>query len=378
MKMEAGRAPGVPMRIHRGAEVPPRRQISLRLEARIRDGGYAEGARLPSVRALGQRLGVHRETVAAAYRELAARGLVDAVPGSGVYVASPEPVLALTLGPRDGALAMRLASLAAAIEMRRVLLFCEERALGEVVSRELEVAIPGIRLRCEPPPIRPCPGVHFGWLPVRVITSRSPMAVTGVAGTAAQDPTSNPALRPIPLQVGLSEFDVRVLSTLRFPTVVGILSGSAIVRAAIREAVRAGAGPEVGVVSATPDEGAAMRRLRARASILAWDSLTASGVPRVSGRRHLLVRLVPERFLADLLGLLGERKTGPGRRRESTDRIRTGTGRPAGDLSEGLDGVDRDTVRNGDSSAAVRERKAAGRIHRVHAVRGGEGSGPGR
>ena len=56
--------------------MPARRQIALRLEAGIRDGGYAEGTRLPSVRAMGERLGVHRETVAAAYRELGADAVV--------------------------------------------------------------------------------------------------------------------------------------------------------------------------------------------------------------------------------------------------------------------------------------------------------------
>ncbi|MCL7991436.1 MAG: winged helix-turn-helix domain-containing protein, partial [marine benthic group bacterium] len=320
MEIDAGRGSRAPIRIHRDVEVPPRRQIALRLEARIRDGGYQEGARLPSVRALGQRLGVHRETVAAAYRELARQGLVDTVPGSGVYVTSPEPVLARTLGPRDGALAMRLASLSAAIEMRRVLLLSEERALGEVIGRELEVAIPGIRLRFEPPPVKPCPGVHFGWLPIRVARSGS----TDLANSHAGDSVSSPSLRPIPLRASLSEFDLKVLSTLRFPAVVGILSGSASVRAMIREAVRAGAGPEVGVACASPDEGAAMRRLRARATILTWDSLTASGVPRISGRRHLLVRLVPEGFVDDLLGLLGDSRNRAGRRRESTDRIRAG------------------------------------------------------
>lgn len=352
MEMQASRGSRAPIRVHRDSEVPPRRQIALRLEARIRDGGYADGAKLPSVRALGQRLGVHRETVAAAYRELARQGLVDTIRGSGVYVASPEPVLARALGPRDGALAMRLASLSAALAMRRILLLCDERALGEVVGHELQSSIPGLQVRCEPPPVRPCPGVHFGWLPVRVI---GPGSGLSDLDSPATDAAASPSLRPIPLRAGLSDFDLKVISTLRFPSVVGIFSGSAHARAMIRDAVRAGAGPEVGVVSAGPEEGIAMRRLRARATILAWDALTASGVPRLPGRRHLLVRLVPERLVTELLGLLGESRARPGRRHESTDRIRAGAGRTEGSLPEGLDGMDGDAVRNGDSRTAVRE-----------------------
>jgi len=313
--------PGAPLRIQRGVEIPPRRQIALRLEAGIRDGGYAEGAKLPSVRAMGQRLGVHRDTVAAAYRELGQQGLVHSVPGSGVYVSAREPVLTRTLGRKDGALAMRLASLSAAIRLRRVLLLCEHPELGDVITRELAASISGLKLKCESPPDRPCPGLHFGWLPIRVL---SPGEFLSDSDLEVVRDFDIPSLSPIPLRAGLSEFDLKALSMQRFPAVVGVLSGSEIVRGMVREAVRGGAGPDVGVVSASPDDGAAMRRLRARATILAWDAVTAAGIPRLSGRRHLLLRLVPARFVSELLDLLGDRNAGSRRKSEGTDRVRAG------------------------------------------------------
>lgn len=346
----------MPIRIQRGSEVPARRQIALRLEAGIRDGGYAEGTRLPSVRAMGERLGVHRETVAAAYRELVRQGLVKAVPGSGMYVSPREPVLDRALGRRDGALAMRLASLSAAIRMRRVLILCRERALGEVIGRELTSAIRELDVRCEPPPVRPCPGVHFGWLPIGVRIGGAGSPGAGVPLTGSYGCGSGPELSPIPLTVGLSEFDLKVLSTQRFPAVVGVLSSSAIVRDMVREAVRGTAGPEVGLVSASPDEGPALRRLRARATVLAWDSLTATDVPRLSGRRHLLLRLVPRSFVAELLELLGTPDSRRRRSGEGTDRFRAGTGRRARQIPEGMDRVDGHAVRDGNSRPAVRER----------------------
>ena len=321
MRSDGTGEPGAPLRIQRGSEIPPRRQIALRLEAGIRDGGYADGAKLPSVRAMGERLGVHRDTVAAAYRELGRQGLVTAVPGSGVYVSRREPVLTRTLGREDGALAMRLASLSAAIRLRRVLLLCEHPALGEVIGRELATSIAGLKLRCESPPGRPCPGLHFGWLPIRVLTSSLELSEPGID---ASDRLDSPSLSPIPLRAGLSEFDLKALSTQRFPAVVGVMSSSDFVRRMVREAVRGGAGPDVGVVSASPADGAAMRRLRARATIIAWDAVTASGVPRLSGRRHLLLRLVPARFVSELLDLLGDRNVVSRRQSESTDRVSTG------------------------------------------------------
>jgi DNA-binding transcriptional regulator YhcF (GntR family) len=356
--LEASRRgdPGATVRIHRGSEVPARRQIALLFEAGIREGGYAEGARLPSVRALGERLGVHRETVAAAYRELVRQGLVKAVPGSGVYVSPREPVLDRALGRRDGALAMRLASLSAAICKRRVLVLCQERALGDVIGRELTSAIRGLEVRCEPPPARPCPGVHFGWLPIRVQIGGDTSTGPGSPIAAVRGRDSGPALRPITLPVGLSAFDLKVLSMQRFPAVVGVLSSSAIVRGIVREAVRGTAGPEVGLVSASPDEGAALRRLRARATVLAWDALTASGVPRLSGRRHILLRLVSRSFVSELHDLLGEPDSKRRRNGEGTDCIRAGAGRRARQIPEGMDRVDGHLVRDGDPGPAVRER----------------------
>lgn len=326
--------PGAPLRIQRESEVPPRRQIALRLEAGIRDGGYADGARLPSVRAMGQRLGVHRDTVAAAYRELGRQGLVRTVPGSGVYVSPREPVLTRTLGRNDGALAMRLASLSAAIRLRRVLLLCECPALAAVIASELTASIAGLTLKCESPPDRPCPGLHFGWLPIRVLAAGELLPAADLE--AARD-FQVPALSPLPLRAGLSEFDLKVLSTQRFPSVVGVLSHSDLVRDMVREGVRGGAGPEVGVVSASPEDRSAMRWIRARATILAWDSVTASRVPRLPGRRHLKLRLVSARFVSELLDLVGDRRAMSWRYGESTDRVRAGLAGGARAVHEGVD-----------------------------------------
>ncbi len=63
-----------------------REQLSAQLLLGIVSGRLAPGERLPSVRDLARRLGVHANTVSAAYRDLATRGWVKERRGSGVYV----------------------------------------------------------------------------------------------------------------------------------------------------------------------------------------------------------------------------------------------------------------------------------------------------
>ncbi len=53
---------------------------------RVREGAWPPGTRIPTERALAQDLGVHRSTVADAYDDLAADGLLDRRQGSGTYV----------------------------------------------------------------------------------------------------------------------------------------------------------------------------------------------------------------------------------------------------------------------------------------------------
>ena len=58
----------------------------------IRGGRIPAGCRLPPVRVLERQLGLSKNTAQAAYDELAARGLLDARPREGVFVAAAEGV----------------------------------------------------------------------------------------------------------------------------------------------------------------------------------------------------------------------------------------------------------------------------------------------
>lgn len=65
------------------------------IRTRIAARSDAPGARLPSVRAQAQTMGLSVSTVVQAYERLAAEGLITARPGSGFYVTGPTAPLAL-------------------------------------------------------------------------------------------------------------------------------------------------------------------------------------------------------------------------------------------------------------------------------------------
>ncbi len=68
------------------------RQIADSVRVLLVEGRLAPGAVLPSVRRVAMELGVHFNTVAEAYRQLAAEGWLDLKHGRGaVVVARPVP-----------------------------------------------------------------------------------------------------------------------------------------------------------------------------------------------------------------------------------------------------------------------------------------------
>src|SRR3954469_24796816 len=80
------------------AAEPPFEQVRAQVEERIRSGALAPGDRLPTVRALAADLGLAANTVARAYKELEAAGLVETRSRAGTVVASGEHAAAAALG----------------------------------------------------------------------------------------------------------------------------------------------------------------------------------------------------------------------------------------------------------------------------------------
>jgi GntR family transcriptional regulator len=69
------------------SDVPIHRQISDGLHLAVSAGRLAPGDEIPSVRAMAVTLRVNPNTVARAYRDLEARGVVETRRGTGTFVA---------------------------------------------------------------------------------------------------------------------------------------------------------------------------------------------------------------------------------------------------------------------------------------------------
>ena len=80
-------------------------QIVARLTGSIASGALAPGARLPSIRRLAVHLGVNRNTVALAFRELAEKGYLRTRFGGGSTIRLPPPVQSSAPSPVNSGLA---------------------------------------------------------------------------------------------------------------------------------------------------------------------------------------------------------------------------------------------------------------------------------
>lgn len=141
--------------LNRKGGVPLHDQLLAQLELKILGGAIAPGARLPSVRALARQLGLHANTVSAAYRELEEAGHVELKRGAGVFVRAGAPAtleeargldemirLALTTAFRKG---YSGASIQAAVERwlraapaERVVVVDPRLETIEILSREVQ------------------------------------------------------------------------------------------------------------------------------------------------------------------------------------------------------------------------------------------------
>jgi len=82
------------LQIDLASELPASEQIVRGLRATLLAGQFRPGDQLPSVRQLALDLGVHHNTVAGAYRQLAEEGWLDLRRGRGATVIErprPEP-----------------------------------------------------------------------------------------------------------------------------------------------------------------------------------------------------------------------------------------------------------------------------------------------
>jgi GntR family transcriptional regulator/MocR family aminotransferase len=98
--------------------LPQQRRLYEAARAAILRQQLEAGSRLPSSRDLAGALGLARNTVIAAYRQLSAEGFITSTPGSGTFIARTLPGGSLTPVPGRAASAIRPTHAAAALSRR--------------------------------------------------------------------------------------------------------------------------------------------------------------------------------------------------------------------------------------------------------------------
>jgi hypothetical protein len=213
--------------LERDSRLSLRRQLVGHLEGRILGGQIGPGRCLPSVRRAEEYLGLHRNTVAAAYRDLVRMGLVRTRPGSGVYVRRES---------RAGAAGLPCVN---ARGPRQLDLMCRDPWLGVVLKAELEK-----RLRARV------------WL-------SSDLDAPGTA-----------------LQLAPPVCFVRIVRSLPKPSVVAVISGSEVVHRLASIAVLIHGGERIGYLPVRPANRRDVDRMHRVARVVFADYSELGGAGR--------------------------------------------------------------------------------------------------
>ncbi len=128
------------LRVDMGDPTPPYEQLRRQLAGLIGSGALTAGDRLPPLRQLAADLGLAVGTVARAYRELEAAGLVSSCRGGGTRVTAAAPAMS------DGDRQRLLHQHASAFVQQAALLGASEQQIQGAISQALATS-PAGRIR---------------------------------------------------------------------------------------------------------------------------------------------------------------------------------------------------------------------------------------
>jgi len=296
--------------LKRKGGVPLHDQLLAQLELRILTGVLTPGQRLPSVRALARRHGLHANTVSAAYRALEAAGHVELRRGAGVYVRSGAPAaledargldemirLALSAAFRKG---YSGAEIRAAVERwlraappERVVVVDPRRETLEILTHEIRSATGVPAAGCTLDELEREPGLASGALLVAL-----PYHAAKVARAVPGAPVET-------VRVEASEEEQKTVLALPQGATVLLVSGSPILLKLAQGLIVVMRGDELLVEARLLPRRAEWRRLAPAADLVLADVLAAPAVREAHPRRLREMRIVGESDLARLRKALG-------------------------------------------------------------------------
>jgi GntR family transcriptional regulator len=289
--------------LKRKGGVPLHDQLLAQLELRILSGELAPGQRLPSVRALARRLGLHANTVSSAYRALEAAGHVELRRGAGVYVRAGSPAALEDARGLDELVRLSLsaafrrghsgAEIRAAVDRwllaappERVVIVDPRRETLELVAHEIRSALGVPASGCTLEELEKEPALASGALLVAL-----PYHVSKVVRAAPGAPVET-------IRVEGSNDDLKALAALPSGGTVLLVSGSPILLKIATAIIGGLRGDELLVEPRLASRRAEWRRLLPAADLVLADAL-ASGVVREARPRRLReLRLLGDADLA--------------------------------------------------------------------------------
>jgi DNA-binding transcriptional regulator YhcF (GntR family) len=264
-----GRKAGVEFVLNRRGGVPLHDQLLAQLEMNILGGRLAPGQRLPSVRVLARRLGLHSNTVCGAYRDLQKAGHVELRRGAGIFVRDSSP---------------------ASLE--------DARGLDELVRLALGAAI---RRGHSGPEIRAALGVPAAGCTLDEL-ERDPDQLSGALALAVQYHVAKvqrlaPEAQVETLHVEPAAADREAIAALPAGAVALLVSRSSILLQFAAALIGGLRGDEVLVETCLSERRAHWRRLLPAADIVFADALCAPDVRAAHPRRLRELRLVAQEDL---------------------------------------------------------------------------------
>jgi len=283
--------------LNRKGGVPLHDQLLAQLELQILGGAIAPGARLPSVRALARQLGLHANTVSAAYRELEAAGHVELKRGAGVFVRAGAPAtleeargldemirLAVATAFRKGYTG---ASIQAAVERwlraspaERVVVVDPRPESIEIVSREVQDALSVPVSGCTLEELEAEPALLSGALTL-VFPYHADKVTALVPGAAVEV-----------IHVELPPEEKELVLALPAGAMVLFISGSPLVLSFAAAVIGGLRGDELLVETRPLDRRAEWRRLLPAADLVLADLLAVATVRKARPKRLRELRLL--------------------------------------------------------------------------------------
>ena len=289
--------------LNRKGGVPLHDQLLAQLELQILGGTIAPGQRLPSVRALARRLGLHANTVSSAYGDLEKAGHVELRRGAGVYVRAGAPasldeargldemvrlalIAAFRMGHSGSEIRAAVDRWLRAAPPERVVIVDPRRETLDLVAHEIRTSLGVPASGCTLVELAKEPGLASGALLLAL-----PYHAAKVARAAPGAP-----LETVHVEAALE--DRKIVQSLPAGTTILVVSGSPILLQIARAFVGGLRGDEVLVETRLLPRRAEWRRLLPAADVVFADALAAPAVREAQPRRLHELRLLGEKDLA--------------------------------------------------------------------------------